>query len=48
MQSGKIREKTVYLIISLWQDQADSQRLLNLIRGHWAIEKIKVTMSEIS
>jgi len=38
IKSGKIQNKTVYLITSLSQDEADGERLLTLIRGHWGIE----------
>jgi len=38
IKSGKIHNETVYLITSLSQDDADGERLLNLIRGHWGIE----------
>jgi predicted transposase YbfD/YdcC len=38
IKSGKLQEETVYLITSLSQDKANSERLLNLIRGHWGIE----------
>ena len=38
IKSGKIQNETVYLITSLSQDDADGERLLNLIRGHWGIE----------
>ena len=38
IKSGKIQNETVYLITSLSQDDADGQRLLSLIRGHWGIE----------
>lgn len=27
-----------YGVSSLWSDEADQQRLLNLVRGYWAIE----------
>ncbi len=38
VKSGKIQNETVYLITSLSQDDADGERLLTLIRGHWGIE----------
>lgn len=38
IKSGKIQNETVYLITSLSQDDANGERLLNLIRGHWGIE----------
>ncbi|MFO8164698.1 MAG: ISAs1 family transposase [Desulfatiglandales bacterium] len=38
IKSGKIHNETVYLITSLSKDDADGERLLNLIRGHWGIE----------
>jgi len=38
INSGKIQNETVYLITSLSKDDADGERLLNLIRGHWGIE----------
>jgi predicted transposase YbfD/YdcC len=38
IKSGKIQNETVYLITSLSKDDADGDRLLTLIRGHWAIE----------
>lgn len=38
IKSGKIQNETVYLITSLSKDDADGERLLSLIRGHWGIE----------
>lgn len=38
IKSGKIQNETVYLITSLSKDDADGERFLNLIRGHWGIE----------
>lgn len=38
IKSGKIQNETVYLITSLSQDDANGERLLTLIRGHWGIE----------
>lgn len=38
IKSGTIHNETVYLITSLSKDDADGERLLNLIRGHWGIE----------
>jgi predicted transposase YbfD/YdcC len=38
IKSGKIQNETVYLITSLSHDDADGERLLTLIRGHWGIE----------
>jgi predicted transposase YbfD/YdcC len=35
---GKTRSEVVYLITSLTPAQADPQRLLTLVRGHWSIE----------
>jgi len=34
----KTTEETAYVVTSLWPDQADPQKLLDLIRGYWAIE----------
>jgi len=34
----KTTEETAYLVTSLWADQADPQKLLELVRGYWAIE----------
>ncbi len=34
----KTTDETAYLVTSLWTDQADPQKLLELVRGYWAIE----------
>lgn len=34
----KTTEETAYLVTSLWADQAVPQKLLDLVRGYWAIE----------
>jgi predicted transposase YbfD/YdcC len=34
----KTTEETAYLVTSLWTDQADPPKLLDLVRGYWAIE----------
>jgi len=34
----KTTDETAYLVTSLWADQADPQKLLELVRGYWAIE----------
>ena len=36
--ADKVEEETVYGISSLSAQQADAQRLLGLVRGHWEIE----------
>lgn len=36
--TGVVRRETVYLMTTLTPAQADPQRLLALIRGHWRIE----------
>jgi predicted transposase YbfD/YdcC len=36
---GKVSTETVYIITSLTAAEAGPQRLLELSRGHWAIEK---------
>lgn len=36
--SGKNRSETVYGLTSLCPDRADPARLMQLVRGHWAIE----------
>lgn len=38
LKSGKTQQETVYGITSLTPAQADPARLLQLNRGHWAIE----------
>ncbi len=35
---GLTRHEVVYEVTSLTQAEADPQRLLNLVRGHWSIE----------
>jgi len=34
----KTTHETAYLVTSLWADEADPQKLLDLVRGYWAIE----------
>lgn len=34
----KTTEETAYLATSLWAEEADPQKLLELVRGYWAIE----------
>jgi predicted transposase YbfD/YdcC len=34
----KTTNETAYLVTSLWAEEADPQKLLDLIRGYWAIE----------
>lgn len=34
----KTTEETAYLVTSLWAEEADPQKLLELVRGYWAIE----------
>ena len=34
----KTTEETAHVVTSLWVDQADPQKLLDLVRGYWAIE----------
>lgn len=38
MGSGKQATETIYGVTSLTNDQANPARILNLTRGHWAIE----------
>ena len=41
MRKGRVIESTlvtVYGVTSLWPDEADAQRLLDLIREYWGIE----------
>jgi Transposase DDE domain len=35
---GTIHQETVFLVTSLWPDQADEWDLHRLARGHWSIE----------
>ena len=37
-RTGKVHQETVYGITSLTPQEADPNRLLRLIRGHWHIE----------
>ncbi len=34
----KTTEETAYIVTSLWADEADRRKLLELVRGYWAIE----------
>jgi len=34
----KTTEETAYLVTSLWAEETDPQKLLDLVRGYWAIE----------
>ena len=34
----KTTEETAYLVTSLWAEEVDPQKLLELVRGYWAIE----------
>ena len=36
--ADKVEEETVYGISSLEAQEADAERLLALVRGHWGIE----------
>lgn len=41
LRQGRVIKTTVetaYLVTSLWVDEADPQKLLDLVRGYWAIE----------
>jgi hypothetical protein len=38
LKTGQIREATHYQITSLGPERADARQLLELSRGHWAIE----------
>jgi hypothetical protein len=38
LAGGKVEEETAYGITSLGPQEADAQRLLGLVRGHWGIE----------
>ncbi len=38
LKTGKTRTETVYAITDLTPEQASPERLLELNRGHWAIE----------
>lgn len=35
---GKVEQETVYGVTSLSPQQADAERLQQLVRGHWEIE----------
>jgi predicted transposase YbfD/YdcC len=37
-RTGKVHQETVYGITSLTPQEADAERLLGLVRGHWHIE----------
>ena len=38
LSGGKTTRETVFVVTSLSKEQADEERLADLVRGHWAIE----------